>query len=204
MSGHPLDRYRSELLRFCDATTETITELGNHRQITVGGTVEGYRERRTKMGQTMAFFHIEDAYGRVEVIVRPKPLEKGGLREALQSGQPILLTGRVKHEQDRNDESAQPEAKILLEDATLLSDALHERTTAITVRLAVESIDRPKLDSLRSMLEQYPGPCPVSLELSSSDDWRVDLPETGLFVDPSDALLLSLERLFGAKVCELH
>ena len=204
VSGHPLDRYRGELLRFCDATTESAAQLGNHQQITVGGTVEGYRERRTKMGHTMAFFHIEDALGRIEVIVRPKPLEKLGIREALQSGEPILLGGRVKHEQDRNDDSAAPEAKILLEDATLLSDALQERTTSITVRLAVETIDRTKLDSLRSMLEQYPGPCPVTLELNSPGDWRVNLAETGLFVDPSDALLMGLERLFGTKVCELH
>jgi len=204
VSGHPLDRYRGELLRFCDATTESLAQLGNHRQITVGGTVEGYRERRTKMGHTMAFFHIEDSLGRVEVIVRPKPLEKEGIREALQSGEPILLTGRVKHEQDRNDDSAAPEPKILLEEATLLSEALQERTTSITVRLAVETIDRRKLDSLRSMLEQYPGPCPVTLELNSPGDWRVDLAETGLFVDPTDALLTGLERLFGTKVCELH
>ena len=204
VSGHPLDRYRSELLRFCDATTETVQQLDNHRQVIVGGTVEGYRERRTKMGNTMAFFHIEDSLGRVEVIVRPKPLEQGGLREALQSGQPILLTGRVKHEQDRNDESAAPEAKILLEEATLLSDALYERTKAITVRLPVDTIDRSKLDSLRSMLEQFPGPCPVSLQLTSSGDWRVDIADTGVSVDPSDALLIGLERLFGAKVCELH
>ncbi len=204
VSGHPLDRYQSELLRFCDATTETVAELKGSRQITVGGTVEGYRERRTKMGNTMAFFHIEDALGRVEVIVRPKPLEKAGIRQALQSGQPILLTGRVKHEQDRNVESAAMEPKILLEDVSLLSDALQERTTSITVKLAVDTIDRSKLDSLRSMLEQFPGPCPVSLELSSAGDWRVNLAETGLYVDPSDALLTALERLFGTKVCELH
>jgi len=204
VSGHPLDRYRSELTRFCDATTESIAELRGSRQITVGGTVEGYRERRTKMGHTMAFFHIEDALGRVEVIVRPKPLEGVGIREALQSGQPILLTGRVKHEQDRNDDTAPTEPKILLEDASLLSDALQERTTAITVKLAVDAIDRSKLDSLRSTLEQFPGPCPVSLELASAGDWRVNLTETGLYVDASDALLTALERLFGTKVCELH
>ena len=54
------------------------------------------------------------------------------------------------------------------------------------------------------MLEQFPGSCPVSLELSSPGDWRVDLADTGLFVDPTDALLTSLERLFGSKVCELR
>ena len=34
VSGHPLDRYRGELLRFCDATTESLAQLGNQRQIT--------------------------------------------------------------------------------------------------------------------------------------------------------------------------
>ena len=204
VSGHPLDRYRGELRRFCDATTQSIAGLDNHQQATLGGTVEAYRERRTKTGQTMAFFHIEDSLGRAEVIVRPKALEQVGLREALQSGEPILLNGRVKHEQDRNDDSAQPEAKLLLEEATVLSDALHQRTTAVTVRLAVETIDRTQLASLRTILERFPGPCPVTVELSSPGDWRVNLADTGLFVDPTDALLYGLERLFGASVCELH
>jgi len=204
VSGHPLDRFRTELLRFTDATTETISQMRESRQVTIGGTVEGYRERRTKMGHTMAFFHIEDALGRVEVIVRPKPLEKAGIREALQAGQPILLSGRVKHEQDRNDESAPTEPKILLEDATPLSEALQKRTNAITVKLGVDTIDREKLGTLRSTLERFPGPCPVALELVSGGQWRVDLHETGLYVDPSDALLSALERLFGGKVCELH
>jgi hypothetical protein len=92
----------------------------------------------------------------------------------------------------------------LLEEASLLSDALQERTTSITVKLAVDAIDRSKLDSLRSTLEQFPGPCPVSLELASAGEWRVNLGELGLYVDPSDALLIALERLFGGKVCELH
>lgn len=204
VSGHPLDRYKSELLRFCDATTQTVAELDNHREITIGGSVEGYRERRTKLGSTMAFFHIEDSYGRIEVIVRPKPLEQSGVREALQSGVPILLTGRVKHEQDRESEDAKTEPKILLEDATVLSEALHQKTTAVTVRLEVDHLDKGKLHSLRATLENHPGPCPVSLEVAAQGNWRVSFAETGLFVDPSDSLLSSLERLFGHKVCELR
>lgn len=204
VSGHPLDRYQSELLRFCDVNTQTIGSLDSQRQITIGGSVEGYRERRTKLGSTMAFFHVEDALGRVEVIVRPRPLEQSGVREALKSGEPVLITGRVKHEQDRESDEARLETKILLEDASLLSEALHKRTTAVTVKLGVEQLDREKLGSLRAALEQHPGPCPVSLELASLGSWRVSFAETGLFVDPTDALLSSLERLFGQKVCELR
>ena len=204
VSGHPLDRFKSELLRFCDATTETISELKVSKTVTLGGSVEGYRERRTKLGHTMAFFHIEDAYGRIEVIVRPKPLEKQGTREALQSGEPVLLTGRVKQERDRNNDEAPLESKILLEEVVLLSDALHSKTTAVTVKLDVAQVNKDKLQSLRTALEQHPGPCPVSLELLAQDDWRVSFAETGMHVDPTDAFLLSLERLFGHKVCELR
>jgi hypothetical protein len=32
----------------------------------------------------------------------------------------------------------------------------------------------------------------------------VNLQETGLCVEPTDALLSSLERIFGKKVCELR
>ena len=204
VSGHPLDRYQSELLRFCDGTTATIATLDTRKSITVGGSVEGYRERRTKLGHTMAFFHIEDSVGRIEVIVRPRPLEKEGLREALKSGEPVLLTGKIKHEQDRNNEEAALEPKILLEDVVILSDALHQKTTAVRVKLSVDEVDRDKLTSLRAMLERFPGPCPVSLEVAAQGDWRVNIDETGLYVDPSDALVSSLERIFGQKVCELR
>ena len=204
VSGHPLDRYQSELLRFCDVNTQTLASLDSQRQITIGGSVEGYRERRTKLGSTMAFFHIEDALGRVEVIVRPKPLEQTGVRDALKSGDPVLITGRVKHEQDRDSEDSRLEAKVLLEDASLLSEALHKRTSAIMVKLGIDGLSKEKLSSLRSTLERHPGPCPVSLELAAQGDWRVSFGETGLFVDPNDALLSSLERIFGQKVCELR
>ena len=204
VSGHPLDRYQSELLRFCDGDTATVATIQSRKPITIGGSVEGYRERRTKMGHTMAFFHIEDSVGRIEVIVRPKPLEKEGAREAMKSGEPVLLTGRIKHEQDRNNEEAALEPKLLLEEVVLLSDALQKKTTSVKVKLSVDEVDRNKLKSLRAMLERYPGPCPVSLEVAAAGDWRININETGLFVDPSDAFISSLERIFGQKVCELR
>ena len=57
----------------------------------VAGLVEGLRERPTKAGGKMAFFSLEDATDRVEVIVRPKFLENA--REALTSGEPVLVVG---------------------------------------------------------------------------------------------------------------
>ncbi|MEZ4288520.1 MAG: DNA polymerase III subunit alpha [Polyangiales bacterium] len=204
VSGHPLDHFASELRRFCNATTESVTAIDDRKRVIVGGLVEGYRERRTKLGSTMAFFHLEDSTGRVEVIVRPKPLQAEGIRDVLNSGRPILLEGLVKRERDPNDESAAMETKILLEKVSPLSQALKDQATSFSVKLNVDAIDKNVLEQLRDTLRDFPGPCPVQLELGDPGSWNVVFSETGVYVEPSDALFTSLERLFGKKVCELR
>ncbi len=208
VSGHPLDRYATELKRFCNATTDTLPTLAEGTQVVVGGSVEAYRERTTKTGSRIAFFSLEDPVGRVEVIVRPRILDREGLREVLQSGDPVLVTGLVQFERDRNgggggDEEAR-EAKIVLEEVAPLAQALKKKTRSVRVRVRVERHDRMLLRALRDTLQRYPGSCPVSLEIASEARWTVSLSTTGLSVDPTDALMASVEKLFGEKVCEFR
>ena len=203
VSGHPLDRYIQELRRFCNATTENLHEMEPFTKVQIGGSVEGYRERRTRSGSTMAFFELEDPMGRVEVIVRPKQVDEPGLREILTSGEPIIIDGRVKHE--TRDDAPDSEPKILLYSVQPLSQLLSRKTRAVNVKLEVDTLDRAKLERLRECLSAHPGPVPVSLELLNPlAHWTAFLEETGLCVEPSDSLLASLERLFGTKVTELR
>jgi DNA polymerase III subunit alpha len=209
VSGHPLDRYADELRRFCSATIETLGSLSDGTQVAVGGAVEGYRERTTKAGARMAFFALEDPSARVEVIVRPRVLEQEGVRELLQAGEPVVVTGVVQFERERNgggasSEDERIEAKVILQEVTRLAEAFTQRAKQVRVRVQVDRVDRGKLQSLRDTLERHPGTCPVTLELRCAERWAVSLPDTGLRVCPSDALLASLERLFGEKVCELR
>jgi DNA polymerase-3 subunit alpha len=140
--------------------------------IVLGGSVEAYRERRTKRGDSIAFFELEDAVGRVEVIVRPKILEQGDNRDRLKSGEPVLLTGRVQFERDRMaDDDAPEQPKLVLNDVQLLASALAQKTTSVVVQLSVEELSRQKLQALRTTLEAHPGPVPVSLTLSNPQLW---------------------------------
>lgn len=203
VSGHPLERYSTELSRFCDATTASLAGKGEGARVTIGGSVEGYRERPTKTGSKMAFFHLEDAHGRVEVIVRAQVLEAA--REALATGDPVLLTADVKLERDRQAGDDQPaDTKLVLLEVAPLAPSLRARTKAVRLRFAVERTDPRKLPTLEKILEANPGPCPVSVELVSEARWTVAVAETGRSVEPSEAFLSSLERLFGEKVCELR
>ncbi len=203
VSGHPLERYSSELSRFCDATTASLGGKAEGARVTIGGSVEGYRERPTKTGGKMAFFHLEDAHGRVEVIVRTGALEQ--CREILSAGDPVLLTADLKYERDRQaSDEAPADAKLILLEVAPLAASLRARTKAVRLRLRAERTDRGKIAALKRELEANPGPCPVSLEIVSTERWTVSVAETGLSVEPSEAFLSSLERLFGEKVCELR
>ena len=69
---------------------------------------------------------------------------------------------------------------------------------------SVDRVDRSKLAELKTALEDFPGPCPVTLELLSNAAWGVTMEPTAIRVDPSEDLMNRLERLFGEKVCELR
>ncbi len=214
VSGHPLDRYASEIRRMTNADTAALPSSPEGARVTVGGTVEAFRERTTKAGHKIAFFNLEDALGRVEVIVRPRILEK--VREVLLAAEPVLVTGTVQFEQDRmggggptsEDDGVQsaPQAKLLLDEVVLLGQTVRAKAKSVRVRVPVDKADREKLAQLRATLEHHPGPCPVTVEIASNakEKWSVTLATTGLSVEPSEALLSQLERLFGEKVCELR
>ena len=202
VSGHPLERYSRELARFADFNITTLAGRKERGQFTIGGSVEGYRERNTKSGGKMAFFHLEDPHGRIEVIVRSRALEAA--REALTSGDPVLLTAEIKFERDRRaeDDSAAEEPKLVLHSAAPLAEALRAQTKSVRLRLDVGRTDVEQLAALKRTVDNHPGPCPVLLEFKSKE-WTVRFVRTGMSVEPSEAFMSSLERLFGEKVCEL-
>ncbi|MBN1653398.1 MAG: DNA polymerase III subunit alpha [Deltaproteobacteria bacterium] len=213
LSGHPLDDYRDELKRFCDVNTKSIAAARENARVSMGGVLQDYRERTTKSGERMAFFEVEDPYGRIEVVVRPEVLKSK--REALdmivKNDQPALLECTLKFDEDRgqpaySDDEADERplaAKLLLNEIKPLNEALRSLTKSLHIRVNVNKIDKSKLLAVREVLEKHPGACPVTIDLVSPQRWTVSLGARGLEVDPSEAVLESLKRLFGEKVCEL-
>jgi DNA polymerase-3 subunit alpha len=208
ISGHPLDGFREELRRFCDATTATATDKADGTTVKLGGIVEDLRVRPMRTGGKIGFFQLEDPFGRIEVVVRNKALE--AYLDVLQSDAPILMTGTVREDRERGggDGDGPPqgtgEMRVVLDKAEPLVDAFRARTRSVLVKMRLARLDREKLVALRRTLEDFPGSIPVKLELASDDSWRVTMGTKKIMVDPSEAMLTQLERLFGEKVCELR
>jgi DNA polymerase-3 subunit alpha len=205
VSGHPLQTYAAEIKRFCTSSVAGLSELPAEARVEIAGLVEGLRERPTKTGGKMAFFTLDDSTDRVEVVVRPKFLENA--REALTSGEPVLVSGQVQFEGEKggggeDGESGQLTTKLLLTDVKALSGFLATKARAVRVSLDVDSLADQALLTLKRTLLGHPGGCPVQLELKGPD-FKMQLRGDGLYVTPSDQLMLQLERLFGRKVAEL-
>jgi DNA polymerase-3 subunit alpha len=211
ISGHPLDGYAQELKRFCNCTTASIGNLADGTQVAIGGVIEDFRVRPMKSGGKIAFFLLEDPLGRVEVLVREKALDE--YLEVLSGDEPVLVSGTAREDRDRggggaggggDDSSQGPARKIILESIAPLVDSFRARTKAVRVKVHVDRIDRSKLMELRQTLEDFPGGCPVTLQLVSDEAWHVTMGTRRILVDPSEAMMTRLEQLFGEKVCELR
>src|SRR5262249_58013522 len=95
ISGHPLDRFTSEIRRFANATAANCFEKGERAEVILAGVVAVYQERPMKNGTgKYAFFTLEDQSGQVEFIVNNRKLAEH--REVLSSHAPLLVYGTVE------------------------------------------------------------------------------------------------------------
>jgi DNA polymerase-3 subunit alpha len=207
VSGHPLDRYGKDMSRFDVKPTAVLNTLKDWELVKIVGMVENYKEKIPKGGKgKIALFELEDLVGRVGVKAREKQLAEYNV--VLTSGMPVLLTGKLSFPQQSEDQEqegdAQPrEPTLFLNEARLLSEAIVSETRAVTIRLLAGRVHKDQLASLAKVLRSCPGSCPVSVVVDlGTDEAVLSLPE--MRVEPGDAMLAGLERVFGEKVADLH
>ena len=201
ISGHPLDRYRSDLSRYATATTSSYEEGDKQPgDASIGGVVAAYRERPTRRGDgKLAFFQLEDERGQIEVVVFPKTFEK--VRHILVSDEPLLCSGKVVDE----GEGEQHAFRLLLDNAVPLAELRREKTSRIEIKLDAGCVTAEQIRSMRQILSNARGTCDaiVRLNIPGRSETVIPLGEN-YKIAPTDELLLSLERLFGERVTTLR
>jgi DNA polymerase III subunit alpha len=194
MSGHPLDRWTEELKTFGAKRVADLT--ASEADVWASGIVAGLRPLKTKKGDRMAVFMLDDVAGAVEVVVFPEAFGKcGSLIEA-----DAMLLVRGKFEKD--EESARIVATEMLPIA-----ALRERTTReVSIHLSVPPHGRPTFEALAEVLSRHRGDRKVFLELDvkgPEKPLRVRS-EVAQRVKPTERLVLEVEQLCGSGSVELR
>jgi DNA polymerase-3 subunit alpha len=193
MSGHPLDRFSEELKTFGARRVADLTT--SEADIWAGGIVSGLRPLKTRKGDRMAVFMLDDVAGAVEVVVFPETFSKFG--SLIESDAMLLVRGKF----ERDDESARLVSTELMPIASL-----KEKTTReVVIHLGHSLQGRPTLEALAELLSRHRGDRRVSLELDVNGPppmrVRADVAQR---VRPSDKLVAEVEQICGSGTVELR
>ncbi len=204
LSGHPLDRYADALRAFGARTVSdlVLAELPPgadgapgrlaFEDIHVGGIVSGVRPLKTKKGERMGVFTLEDAAGTLEVVAFPEAFAR--FASLIENGTLVAVRGKF----ERDDESSRLQATEMFP-----LDSLRERlSTAVRIRLNGDCT-REKLEALWDVLSANHGDRLVAIELDLRADHgrmlRVSADvQPQIRVRPSEHLVTAVERLCGA------
>jgi DNA polymerase III subunit alpha len=194
MSGHPLERFSEDLKTFgAQRVGELATSLPD---AWVGGIISGLRPLKTKKGDRMCVFMLDDIGGSIEVVVFPETFARFGALVAADA----MVLARGKFEKD--DESARLVAAELMP-----ISALRERTTReVAIHLAMPPHSRATLEALAELFSRHRGDRRVSLELdvkNAGQPMRVKA-DVAQRVRPTDKLVEEVERLCGTGSVELR
>jgi DNA polymerase-3 subunit alpha len=188
MSGHPLQRFADVLAAAGARRIQDMTK--SEQDCALAGVVTGLRQLKTKKGDRMAVFSLEDEVAKVEAVVYPEAFSRyGGL---IHDDAMLLVRGKY----ERDEESS----RLVVSEITPL-DVVRERAVkAVEIRLAGRGMARGAMRELAELLERYPGDRRVSVVVEvnpGSGPLRVRA-ATARRIRPSETFVRDVEALCGA------
>lgn len=192
MSGHPLRRYAEVLAR---AGARRLTDLQQSQaDCALGGVVTGVRQLKTKRGDRMAVFTLEQEDAKVEAVVFPDAFTRHG---SLVAADAMLL---VRGKYERDEESS----RLIVAEITALDVVRDRAVRGVEIRLRGAGLGREAMRSLASVFERHPGDRPVSfvVELNGAKALRVRA-ATARRIRPSEHFVRDVEAVCGTGSVQL-
>jgi DNA polymerase-3 subunit alpha len=187
MSGHPLQRYADVLAA---AGARRLAELTqSEADCAIGGVVTGLRPLKTKRGDRMAVFMLEDEVAKVEAVVWPEAFTK---YDGLIAADAMLL---VRGKYERDDESS----RLLVSEITPIETIRERQVREVEIRLQGAGLGGSAIRTLAGVLDRHPGDRKVSVvvELNGSRNLRVRA-VTARRIRPSEDFVRAVEAVCGA------
>ncbi len=187
-SGHPVDRVAADLKAFGARPIDAFTT--SQASISVGGIVTHCRQLKTRRGDRMAVFTLDDPTGALEVVVFPEAFAQYG--RLIEDDAMVVVRGKL----ERDEESARLLAAELLPMSSLPEQIARE----VAIRLDAPPHDRETFEALAELFARHRGDRRVSVELQLHGNdrplrVRADLGQ--IRVKPTPQLIEDMERLCG-------
>jgi DNA polymerase-3 subunit alpha len=160
-------------------------------ELSIGGIVAGLRPLKTRRGDRMCVFMLDDAGGSIEVVVFPETFKQFG--HLAETGRMVLVTGKF----ERDDDSV----RILASEIAPIEMVRERLATAVAIRLSTPPHGRDTFEKLWDVFAQHKGDRRVAFDLEvKADDRRlrvtVDV-NAQIRVRPSERLVSEVEKICG-------
>jgi len=194
ITAHPLARYEATIQALSTATTASLTELSDGKEVKLCGIIATVKSMLTKKGDRMAYVTLEDLQGTVEVIVFPDLFKNVG--ELLAPERLVRLTGTI----DRGDKGTKIRGSKI--------EPLVEVQTQTIKRVAIRLSDRPEvkeqLTRLLDVFKRHPGGTAISLTFRTDGALEADTaPLPNLTVCASEHFVADVEEVLGKGALSL-
>jgi DNA polymerase III subunit alpha len=189
VSGHPLNRFASEVSRFSKKSIAELIGEGQSSECKIAGIVTDFRTRRTKKGDLMALFTLEDLTGAVETVVFPNSYSK--FEPFMSADYPILISGRFEFEDERS-------CKVIASDLQPLSGILERSAKTLRISASISDLSPDSAVQLHRLLENNRGETGVEVELFYPSEYRVSIRSSDFVkVRSSLELIQQIESICG-------
>jgi DNA polymerase-3 subunit alpha len=189
VSGHPLDRFSEEVSRFSKKSVADLVGEAKNVECRIAGIVTDFRTHRTKKGDLMANFTLEDRTGAVETVVFPSSYPK--FQPYLSADFPILVSGRFELEDNKS-------YKLVASDLQPLSGIAERSAKTLRIRACISDLSPASATLLHRLLEDNRGETGVEVELYHPRDFRVNIQSADFVkVKSSPELIQQIEHICG-------
>jgi len=151
--------------------------------------VSGVRPLKTRKGDRMCVFTLDDAGGSIEVVVFPDAFKQHG--HLAENGQTVLVKGKF----ERDDESA----RILASEIVPIGLIRERLAKSVAIRLSTPPADRATFERLWDLFALHKGDRRVAIVLHEHDrHMRITVDVNGIRVRPSETLVAEVEKICGS------
>ncbi len=173
-------------------------ENGNGRvaeEISIGGIVSGLRPLKTRKGDRMCVFMLDDKDGGLEVIVFPEAFKQFG--HLGENGNIVVVKGKF----ERDDESA----RLVASEIMPIELVREKLARAVAIRLTTPPHDRATFEKLWDVFAQHKGDRRVAFVIEERDrKVRITADVSGIRVRPSERLVSEVEKICGTGSVSLR
>ncbi|MCC6690757.1 MAG: DNA polymerase III subunit alpha, partial [Bacteroidia bacterium] len=200
LSGHPLDNYKIELERFCNASISSFQNLDTlkDKEISVGGIVTSANHRVSKAGKPFGTFIMEDYNASFEFMLFGEDYVR--FKAFLTAGFFLYIRGRIQARYMQPDN-----LEFKIGSMQLLTELRNKMTKSLTIHISLAELNDSFIDKIFGLVKNSTADSNSNCFLrfavyDKSENLDIILPSKKVKVNPSNELLATLEKIPGVGV----